>query len=62
MEYLDNNRQKNQNVELAFGGRIVNPFVTLVKLLVAVPFVMTIRRETTVVQRLVVGVTLGMGF
>lgn len=62
MEYLDNNGQKNQNVELAFWGRIVNPFVTLVMLLVAVPFVMTIRRETSVGQRIVVGVTFGLGF
>jgi lipopolysaccharide export system permease protein len=62
MEYLSSNGQKNPNVELAFWGRIVNPFVTLVMLLVAVPFVMTIRRETSVGQRIVMGVTFGLGF
>lgn len=62
MEYLANNGQKNLNVELAFWGRIVNPFVTLVMLLVAVPFVMNIRRETSMGQRIVVGVTFGLGF
>lgn len=61
-EYLRNNGQKNQNVELGFWGRIVNPFVTLVMLLVAVPFVMTVRRETSLGQRIVVGVTFGLGF
>jgi len=62
MDYLRDNGQKNQNVELAFWGRIVNPFVTLVMLLVAVPFVMTLRRETSLGQRIVVGVTFGLGF
>lgn len=62
MEYLDNNGQKNQSVEVAFWGRIVNPFVTLVMLLVAVPFVMTMRRETSLGQRIVIGVTFGLGF
>ncbi len=62
MEYLRNNGQKNLNVDLAFWGRIVNPFVTLVMLLVAAPFVMTLRRETSVGQRIVVGVTIGLGF
>lgn len=62
MEYLRENGQKNQNVKLAFWGRIVNPFVTLVMLLVAVPFVMTLRRETSLGQRVVVGVTFGLGF
>ena len=62
MRYLHDNGQKNQSVELAFWGRIVNPFVTLVMLLVAVPFVMTLRRETSLGQRVVVGVTFGLGF
>jgi lipopolysaccharide export system permease protein len=62
MEYLRDNGQKNQSVDLAFWGRIVNPFVTLVMLLVAVPFVMTLRRETSLGQRIVVGVTFGLGF
>jgi len=62
MEYLRDNGQSNQSVDLAFWGRIVNPFVTLVMLLVALPFVMTLRRETSLGQRVVVGVTFGLGF
>ncbi len=62
MEYLRNNGQKNLNVELAFWGRIVNPFVTLVMLLVSVPLVMTYSRETSVGSRIVVGVVIGLGF
>jgi len=62
MDYLRENGQNNLAVEVAFWGRIVNPFVTLVMLLVAVPFVMTLRRETSLGQRIVVGVTFGLGF
>jgi len=62
MGYLRENGQTNLSVEMAFWGRIVNPFVTLVMLLVAVPFVMTQRRETSLGQRVVVGVTFGLGF
>jgi len=62
MDYLSNNGQTNLDVELAFWGRIINPFVTLVMLLVSIPFVMTIRRETSMGQRIVVGVTFGLGF
>jgi lipopolysaccharide export system permease protein len=62
MEYLRDNGQKSLSVELAFWERIVNPFVTLVMLLVAVPFVLTVRRETSMGQRIVVGVTFGLGF
>lgn len=62
MEYLEKNGQKNLNVELGFWGRIVNPFVTLAMLLVAVPFVMTLRRETSLGQRIVIGVVFGLGF
>ena len=62
MDYLKENGQKSLTVELAFWERMVNPFVTLVMLLVAVPFVLTIRRETSTGQRIVVGVTFGLGF
>ncbi len=62
MEYLKNNGQKNLNVELAFWGRIVNPFVTLVMLLVSVPLVMTFKREVSVGNRIVMGVVFGLGF
>lgn len=62
MEYLGNNGQQSLAVELAFWGRIVNPLVTLVMLLAATPFVMTLRRETSLGQRIVVGVVFGLGF
>ncbi|WP_097990917.1 LPS export ABC transporter permease LptG [Methyloterricola oryzae] len=62
MDYLQENGQKSLMVDLAFWERVVNPFVTLVMLLVAVPFVLTIRRETSTGQRIVVGVTFGLGF
>ena len=62
INYLQENGQKSLAVEQAFWGRIVNPFVTLVMLLVAVPLVLDFRRDVTAGQRIVVGVTLGIGF
>lgn len=60
--YLRDNGQKSLLVEQSFWGRIVNPVVTIVMLLVAVPFVLGFRRDISAGQRIVVGVTLGIGF
>ncbi len=60
--YLRENGQKSLLVEQSFWGRIVNPVVTIVMLLVAVPFVLGFRRDISAGQRIVVGVTLGIGF
>lgn len=60
--YLRDNGQQSLIVEQAFWGRLVNPLVTLVMLMVAVPFVLTIRREIGTGQRIVAGVVIGLGF
>lgn len=62
IDYLKENGQASLLVEQAFWGRLVNPAVTLVMLLVAVPFVLTVRREVGMGQRIVVGVVIGLGF
>ncbi len=62
VDYLQANGQKSMIVEQAFWGRLVNPFVTLVMLMVAVPFVLTVRREVGTGQRIVAGVVIGLGF
>lgn len=62
IDYLRENGQQSLSVEQAFWGRIVNPVVTLVMLLIAVPFVMTLKREVGIGQRIVVGVVIGLGF
>lgn len=60
--YLQDNGQKSTMVEQALWGRVVNPLVTLVMLMVAVPFVLTVRREVGTGQRIVAGVVIGLGF
>lgn len=62
MGYLRENGQASQIVEQAFWGRLINPLVTLVMLMVAVPFVLTVRREVGTGQRVVAGVVIGLGF
>lgn len=61
-DYLRENGQQSRSVDQAFWGRLVNPAVTLVMLLVAVPFVLQVRREVGMGQRIVVGVVIGLGF
>lgn len=64
IEYLQGNGQQSRAIELAFWGRITNPVLTLVMLLVAVPFVLgsSGRGGMGVGQRIVIGVVLGLGF
>lgn len=62
IDYLRENGQSALAVEQAYWGRLVQPAVTLVMLLLAVPFVLTLRREVGMGQRIVVGVVMGLGF
>ena len=62
MQYLNENGQTSLIVEQAFWGRLINPFSTLVMLLMAVPFVLNIRREVGMGQRIVLGSIIGLGF
>jgi lipopolysaccharide export system permease protein len=62
IDFLRQNHQKSQSFELAFWGRAINPLVTFVMLLVAVPFVLGIRRGISVGNRILIGVVIGMGF
>lgn len=60
--FLKKNRQKSQAFELAFWGRVVNPLVTFIMLLLSAPFVIGIRRGVSVGGRMMIGVVIGMGF
>lgn len=60
--FLRENGQKSQQFELAFWNRLVKPCVTLVMLLLAVPFVLNVRRAINAGQRIVIGVLIGLGF
>jgi lipopolysaccharide export system permease protein len=62
IKFLNNNQQKTRKFELAFWGRVVNPLVIFVMLMVATPFVIGIKRGVSVGSRLLIGVTIGMGF
>lgn len=62
IDFLKENKQKSQSFELAFWGRLINPFVTFVMLLVATPFVIGVRRGVSTGARMMVGVIIGMSF
>lgn len=62
INFLNENGQQSHKFELAFWQRIVNPLVTLIMLLVAVPFVMNTSRTVTMGQRIMLGVVIGLFF
>ena len=62
IKFLKKNNQKSQKFEQAFWGRLVNPFITLVMLLVSVPFVIGIQRGVSVGARMLIGVFIGLSF
>ncbi len=62
VDYLKDNHQKSQVFEMAFWGRVVNPLLTFIMLLVSVPFVIGVKRGVNVGSRMMIGVVIGMGF
>lgn len=60
--FLKKNHQKSHVFELAFWGRVVNPLVTFVMLLLSAPFVIGVKRGVSVGGRMMIGVVIGMGF
>ncbi len=62
IDFLKKNNQKSQLFELAFWGRMVNPLVIFVMLLVSAPFVIGIKRGTSFGARIMIGVLIGMSF
>lgn len=62
IDFLKDNRQKSHDFELAFWGRVVNPLVVFVMLLVSAPFVIGVKRGVNVGARMMIGVVIGMTF
>ncbi len=62
IKFLKKNNQKSHLYESALWGRVVNPLVTFVMLLLATPFVIGIKRGVSVGERMMLGVLIGMGF
>lgn len=62
VRYLKENKQKSQSYEVAFWGRVINPLVTIVMLLVSTPFVIGFKRVESMGARMMIGVLFGMGF
>ncbi|MCK5898757.1 MAG: LPS export ABC transporter permease LptG [Methylococcales bacterium] len=62
INFLEDNDQESKTFEAAFWGRLINPLITFVMLMVATPFVIGIKRGVSMGGRLMVGVIIGMGF
>nr|WP_275575353.1 LptF/LptG family permease [Methylocucumis oryzae] len=61
-DFLKHNGQKSHRFEAAFWGRIVNPLVIFVMLLVSTPFVIGVKRGVTAGARILIGVVIGLSF
>jgi len=62
MTFLQENKQDSEIYELAFWARLINPFITLVMLLVSAPFVIGVGRGIALGPRMMFGILIGMGF
>ncbi|WP_374088852.1 LPS export ABC transporter permease LptG [Methylomicrobium lacus] len=62
VDFLKQNHQKSQVFELALWGRLINPFVTFVMLMISAPFVIGVKRGISVGARMIIGVIIGLGF
>ncbi len=62
IDFLKTNRQKSHSYEVSFWGRAFSPITTFVMLLVSTPFVIGIHRGVSVGARIMLGVTIGIGF
>lgn len=62
ISFLQENHQKSQSFELAFWSRLVNPLLTFVMLMVSIPFVVSIQRNVSVGERMMIGIIIAMGF
>lgn len=62
INFLKDNHQKSHKFEMAFWGRVVNPLIIFVMLLVSAPFVIGIKRGVSAGGRMLLGVVIGMGF
>ncbi|MGZ8903398.1 MAG: LPS export ABC transporter permease LptG, partial [Methylobacter sp.] len=62
IDFLKENQQKSHRYEMAFWGRVVNPLVVFVMLLVSAPFVIGVKRGISAGARILIGVVIGLGF
>jgi len=62
IDFLQENKQDSAKYELAFWARLINPFITLVMLLVSAPFVVGVGRGIALGPRMMVGILIGMSF
>lgn len=62
IDFLQQNKQDAAKYELAFWARLINPFITLVMLLVSTPFVVGVGRGMSLGPRMMLGILIGMSF
>ena len=62
IDFLQDNNQQSHKYELAFWGRVVNPLIVFVMLMVSSPFVIGIGRGSSTGARIMIGIMIGSTF
>ena len=62
INFLQDNNQQSNKYELAFWGRVVNPLIVFVMLMVSSPFVIGIGRGSSTGARIMIGIMIGSSF
>lgn len=62
IDFLHDNNQQSHKYELAFWGRVVNPLIVFVMLMVSSPFVIGIGRGSSTGARIMIGIMIGSTF
>lgn len=62
IDFLQENNQQANKYQLAFWGRLLNPFIVFVMLMVSSPFVIGIGRGTSTGARIMIGIMIGSVF
>lgn len=62
IEHLRENRQKATRYEIAFWGKILNPAVAIVMMILAIPFALGSARAGGVGAKIVLGILIGLSF
>lgn len=62
IEYLESNGQNAAQFVVALTSKLLRPFVILVMLLIAIPFVLGVNRVSSIGTRILIGTLIGIGF
>jgi len=62
IEHLRDNKQNSTRYQLAYWSKVFQPLAVIIMMLAAIPFAIQAQRSTSVGGKLLLGITIGLGF